>query len=168
MSGQYYHENKYNLENRQVSYHPSSLGFEKPTSQCRGSRHDSFHMEPEQLTEEIVWYGEWGPDPRSPLHNAYRSAAIVSAPPRLTTGWGRGDTCETKLFLLTCLFITFVPCCPASLPTLRIPGVVTPPRLAKRKQVEVPLYLFITFLLVLKPFKKAHFRYVWLIPHFFT
>lgn len=58
---------------------------------------------------------------------------------------------EAKLFFLTCLFTaTFVACSPASFSTLHVPGTVTPPQLAKGKEIEVPIYLFGKFSLVLK------------------
>lgn len=68
-----------------------------------------------------------------------------------THGWQQagkwGIPAETSLFLTT-----FVPCFPASFSPLHIPGVVTPPRLAKGKEVEVPIYLFGKVLSCFKPF----------------
>lgn len=74
---------------------------------------------------------------------------MLSTSPGLAADW---ISEEAKLFLLTCLFTTtFVPCFPVFFSTLHIPGIVTPPQLVKGKEIEVPIYLFGKFPLVLNP-----------------
>lgn len=99
-------------------------------------------MDPEQLTEKIIHRAEKGQIQgllcAIPTGKQQRSVC-----PQEWKQAGKGAIpVEANLFLLTCFFTMFVPCFLASFSTLHISGSVTPPQVAKRREVEVPIYPF--------------------------